>query len=183
MNRFIHMKYLLIFLLPFPFLSFGQSNQMLDSVNYYFYEILNHERDSINSYHEGDESFTPLVHVNIESDELKFVNPKKHLNKALYQIGNERKYTPHSTTNIENFLCSYSSYDFSENYEDPKEIAYEFFQSWKTSPKGHYDVMINANDWKDYIYDSFIILYKVDYNPKNSRKAWVMVATYTVFKD
>ncbi len=183
MNRFRNMKYLLIFLLPFPFLSFGQSSQMLDSVNFYFHEILNQERDSINVFHEGDEHFTPLVHVNIESDELKFKNPQKHLNKVFYEIGNKTKYTPHSTTNIENFLCSYSSSDFTEDYDDPKEIAKQFFHSWKTSPKGHYDVMINANDWKDYIYDSFIVLYKVEYNPKNSRIPWVMVATYTVFRD
>jgi hypothetical protein len=163
--------------------SFSQSTEMLDSVNYYFYELLTHERDSINTYHDGDENFIPLVHVSIETDESKFVNPIKHLDKAFYELGNEKKYTPHSTTNIENFLKSVSSWDFTGQYTDPKAIAKEFFMCWKNSPKGHYDVMVNANEWENYFYNSFIILYKIEFDPNNLRNSFVLAASYTVFKN
>lgn len=161
---------------------FSQSAEMLDSVNYYFYELLTHERDSVNTYHVGDESFIPLVHVSIETDESKFVNPIKHLDRAFYELGNEKRYTPHSTTNIENFLSSVHSWDFTDEYTDPKAIAKEFFLCWKNSPKGHYDVMVNANKWQHYFYDSFIVLYKIEYDTNNVRNSFVMAASYTVFK-
>ena len=42
--------------------------------------------------------------------------------------------------------------------------------------------MVNANVWDDYTYDSFIVLYKIEYDTNNLRP-FVMAASYTVFKN
>ena len=83
----------------------GQSKTYLDSVNYYFGILLNHERDSINQYrikHKTGEKI--LNRATEEKDESKFVNSWKHIGTNLsddanrpdspYPLFSDRGYRP-----------------------------------------------------------------------------------------
>ncbi len=173
------MKFLIsLFFLLTPLCVFSQSQSDIDSVNYYFNILLNHDRDSVRLHHGVN-----LNRVTIETDTTKFVDPLKHLDRCVDDLMYTGSYFPHSTTNIENFLATYSPYDFSSQYVDPKQIAYEFFNRWKNSPKGHYYVMISDKKWSkrdDWDYQTFIVLYKIKYD-SSSKNQWVLCATFTVF--
>ncbi len=167
-----------LFFLLTPLCVFSQSQSDIDSVNYYFNILLNHDRDSVRLHHNVN-----LNRVAIETDTTKFVDPLKHLDRCVDDLMYTGSYFPHSTTNIENFLSTYSPYDFSSQYVDPKQIAYEFFTRWKNSPKGHYYVMISDKKWSKqdgWDYQTFIVLYKMKYDP-DARNKWVLCATFTVF--
>jgi len=43
--------------------------------------------------------------------------------------------------------------------------------------------MVNANVWDDYTYDSFIVLYKIEYDTNNLHNPFVMTASHTAFKN
>ena len=167
-----------IFFLSTPICVFSQSQSDIDSVNYHFNILLNHDRDSIRLHQRSD-----LNKVTIETDVTKFINPLEHLDRCVDDLMYTGSYFPHSTTNIENFLATYSPYNFSSQYVDPKQIAYEFFTRWKNSPKGHYYVMISDKKWSkrdDWDYQTFIVLYKIKYD-SSSKNQWVLCATFTVF--
>ena len=69
----------------------GQSKTYLDSVNYYFGILLNHERDSINQYRIKYKTGKKILNRGTEEkDESKFVNPWKHIDYCIeesHQIG------------------------------------------------------------------------------------------------
>ena len=168
-----------LFFLSTPICVFSQSQSDIDSVNYHFNILLNHDRDSIRLHQRSD-----LNKITIETDVTKFINPLEHLDRCVDDLMYTGSYFPHSTTNIENFLATYSPYNFSSQYVDPKQIAYEFFTRWKNSPKGHYYVMISDKKWSkrdDWDYQTFIVLYKIKYDPE-AKTTWVLVATFTVFQ-
>ena len=166
-----------LFFLSTPICVFSQSQSDIDSVNYHFNILLNHDRDSIRLHQRSD-----LNKVTIETDVTKFINPLEHLDRCVDDLMYTGSYFPHSTTNIENFLATYSPYNFSSQYVDPKQIAYEFFTRWKNS-SGHFNMMMSDERWsKQYGWDyqTFIVLYKIKYDP-SSKNQWVLCATFTVF--
>ena len=168
-----------LFFLLTPLCVFSQSQSDIDSVNYYFNILLNHDRDSIRLHHGVN-----LNRVTIERDTTKFINPIEHLDRCVDDLMYTGSYFPHTTTNIENFLAIYSTRNISSQYVDPKQIAYEFFTRWKNSPKGHYYVMISDKKWSKrdgWDYQTFIVLYKMKYDP-DARNKWVLCATFTVFE-
>lgn len=170
------MKKLLILLLLIPTITFAQSEELMDSVNHYFGILLNNERDSINRVNSKNPNFVPLSRVTVESDRSKFVNPDKHLLKTISDIIKTRTYTPHSTTNKENFLAVNYLFDITSEYQDPKKVANEFFMVWKNSPK-HYDFMVNGGTWSNNPYQTFVVRYKMVYD-----KEFILSATFTVFQ-
>lgn len=170
------MKKVLLILLLIPSSMFAQSEELMSSVNYYFSILLNNERDSINEANSKNPNFTPLSRVIVETDKSKFVNPDKHISKTIYDIITTRTYTPHSTTNKENFLAVNYPFDITSEYQDPKKVANEFFMVWKNSPK-HYDFMVNGGTWSDNPYQTFVVRYKMVYD-----KEFILSATFTVFE-
>ena len=157
----------------------------LDSVNYHFGILLNHERDSINQHHKNDPTFRQLNYVIVETDKKKFVNPWKrkfvnpwkskfvnpwkHLEYCVEKIHNDPDFKPHTKTNKENFywdLPDFSSF----SYNEAKQIAEGLFRSWKNSD-GHYRFMIqrtsNPNSFwfESRDYTTFKILYINSYRP------------------
>ena len=174
------MKNLTNILLLLPLSSFAQSNDMIDSVNHYFSIILNNERDSINQYNVNDKSFKKLNSLKVETDSSKFVNPIKHIDNIITKIKLEENFQPHSTTNYENFHFELKAYDFGDNYSNPKKIAKQLFGSWKGS-HGHYIFMMNGERWTHFSYDTFKVLYKVEYYEIDNIPRSVLVATYMGF--
>lgn len=170
------MKNLLFVLLLVPTSIFAQSESLMDSVNYYFNILLNNERDSINKANSNNPNFKPLCKVSVELDSRKFVNPDKHISNAIFDIINLGRYTPHSTTNKENFLAVQYPFDITSDYNNPKKVANDFFTSWKNSPK-HYDFMVNSGIWVNWSYKTFIVRYKMVYD-----KNFTLVATFTGFQ-
>jgi hypothetical protein len=158
----------------------------LDSVNYYFGILLNHERDSINQHHKKDPTFRQLNYVIVETDKIKFVNPWKHLESCVEKIHNDPGFKPHTKTNKENFywdLPDFSSF----SYNDAKQIADGLFRSWKNSD-GHYRFMIqrtstpNSFWFKSRDYTTFKILYINSYRPERDFNHWVFVASFTAWE-
>lgn len=88
-----------LFFLSTPICVFSQSQSDIDSVNYHFNILLNHDRDSIRLHQRSD-----LNKVTIETDVTKFINPLEHLDRCVDDLMYTGSYFPHSTTNIENFL-------------------------------------------------------------------------------
>lgn len=159
----------------------------LDSVNYYFGILLNHERDSINYFHRADGGFVKLNHVVVETDRQKFVNPLKHLDYCIEKIHAVEPFYAHTTTNKENFHYSVGTMDYSSDYKNPKKVAHELFWSWKNSD-GHYKFMIQRVDDPKYFYfksrdyKTFKILMKWSFRPDQKRNKWVFVATFTAWE-
>lgn len=158
----------------------------LDSVNYYFGILLNHERDSINQHHKKDPTFRQLNYVIVETDKIKFVNPWKHLESCVEKIHNDPGFKPHTKTNKENFywdLPDFSSF----SYNDAKQIADGLFRSWKNSD-GHYRFMIqrtstpNSFWFESRDYTTFKILYINSYRPERDFNHWVFVASFTAWE-
>lgn len=175
------MKKLLILLLLFPSTMLAQSEELMDSVNYYFSILLNNERDSINRANINNRDFIFLDSVKVETDKRKFVNPDKHLSKIISDMRSKGRYTPHSTTNKENFLGVFSPMDLTLEYHDPKKVAKEFFNRWKKSP-GHYDFMVNGGTWSDNPYQTFVVRYKMTYKGVFMQDGmFLLAATFTVF--
>ena len=174
------MKKLIIILLLLPLSSFAQSNDMIDSVNHYFSILLNNERDSINQYNVNDKSFKKLNSLKVETDSSKFVNPIKHIDKIITKIKLGKSFYPHTTTNYENTHVELKVIDFGDEYSDPKKLAKDLFNSWKGSYK-HYIFMVNGEGWVDFSYNTFKVLYKVEYYEIDNIPRSVLVATYTGF--
>ena len=160
----------------------------LDSVNYHFGILLNHERDSINQYHKNDPTFRRLNYVIVETDERKFVNPWKHLEYTVEKIHNAESFYPHTKTNKENFYRHLGTGDFSPFfYKDAEQIADGLFRSWKNSD-GHYRFMIqrtskpNSFWFESRDYTTFKILYINSYRPERDFNHWVFVASFTAWE-
>jgi len=172
-----HMKKIILILLLLPLSVFSQSDEMIDSVNYYFGILLNNERDSVNQHNSSDKSFKKLNMLKVETDKRKFINPTKHINYLVRTISNPKSktYRPHSTTNFENTLIEF----WWSPEEDPKTTAKMFFDTWKKS-HGHYILMINGEKWSNSHFDTFKILYKSEINVGKGQYPF-LVATYTVF--
>jgi hypothetical protein len=166
-----------LFFLLTPLCVFSQSQSDIDSVNYYFNILLNHDRDSVRLHHNVN-----LNRVTIETDTTKFVDPLKHLDRCVDDLMYTGSYFPHSTTNIENFLCGYSMYSVLRDFTKPKDLALKFYTIWKNS-SGHFNMMMSDERWSKqngWDYQTFIVLYKIKYDP-NSKNQWVLCATFTVF--
>ena len=204
-----------ILFLSFPFVLFGQST-FLDSVNYYFGILLNQERDSINQYNKNNPEFTPLKYrfarfvnrrieknnpeftplnyVVVETDTTKFVNPWKHLEYCVEESHNYKTFNPHSTTNLENMMFSWSPGDMSLIHTNVKKEANLLFQGWKNS-SGHYKFMIQdtKNNLRYFLsgdYKTFKVLIEISYRSQytyedvkqNKHIPWVYVASFTAWE-
>jgi len=175
------MKKLLILLLLIPTTSFSQSEELMDSVNYYFSILLNNERDSINQANSKNPEFISLNKVIVETDRSKFINPDKHIEQCFEDLSKKGVCDAHSTTNKENSFFDFNVFDKTYHYSNPKVVAEEFFKGWKNSPR-HYDFMVNSGGWEQYPYKTFIIRYKMVYNQESDNMIkFRLVATYTGF--
>ena len=178
------MKKLFFIFLLLPLTVFSQTEQQMDSVNYYFNILLQRDRDSVNVYR--SKNGLPLINkVFIEPNRDLYVNPDQHIDYCIPKIHNVEEFFPHRGIYVENFHSTYAHYDFTMDYQNPKQLAHYLFQKWKTSPKGHYLMMISdPNFWPNTPFDyvSFVVRYKFSYNP-TSRIPYVMVATFTVYRE
>lgn len=185
-------KILILLSIVTPFLSWGQQMTFLDSVNYYFEILLNNERDSINEYNEiWNPQYKRLNHVTVETDESKFVNPWKHIDYCIERSHNYQSVC-HSTTNLENMKFAWCQGNVSILYSDPKEVAHEFFWSWKKSPL-HYKFMIQATVngekyFPDDDYKTFKVLLKTSYRNYSEQEVnqkkkirFAMVSSFTAW--
>ena len=173
-----------------PMVSFGQNNTFVDSVNYYFEILLRHDRDSVNQYRienniTDEFGFLRLLNtVTVESNRSLFVNPDEHINYCIEKIHTGSTYYPHAGIYYENFHYRASEVDITSKYSDPKFLAYYLYNKWKTSPKGHFLMMMTDPRWtkgQSWDYETFIVRYKFSYDPRKPKK-WVMVATMTVYE-
>lgn len=172
-------------LLMFPISMFAQTEQQMDSVNYYFNILLQRDRDSVNEYRSTNG--LPLINkVFIEPNKKLYVNPDQHIDYCISKIHNFEEYFPHRGIYVENLLWKVSSGNITEKYQKPKDLAKYFYSEWKTSTKGHYLMMMSdPNFWpntKGFDYVSFVVRYKISYNP-SKRIPWVMVSTFTVYRE
>lgn len=172
-------------LLMFPISMFAQTEQQMDSVNYYFNILLQRDRDSVNEYRST--IGLPLINkVFIEPNKKLYVNPDQHIDYCISKIHNFEEYFPHRGIYVENLLWKVSSGNITENFQKPKDLAKYFYSRWKTSTKGHYLMMMSdPNFWpntKGFDYVSFVVRYKISYNP-SKRIPWVMVSTFTVYRE
>jgi len=172
-------------LLMFPISMFAQTEQQMDSVNYYFNILLQRDRDSVNEYRST--IGLPLINkVFIEPNKKLYVNPDQHIDYCISKIHNSEEYFPHRGIYIENLLWKVSLDNITENFQKPKDLAKYFYSEWKTSTKGHYLMMMSdPNFWpntKGFDYVSFVVRYKISYNP-SKRIPWVMVSTFTVYRE
>jgi hypothetical protein len=163
---------------------FAQTEQQMDSVNYYFNILLQRDRDSVNEYR--SKNSLPLINkVFIEPNRDLYVKPDEHIDYCISKIHNSEEFFPHRGIYVENFHSLVSLDNITEYHQNPKKLAHYLFQRWKTSPKGHYLMMISdPNFWPNtpFEYVSFVVRYKFSYNP-SKRIPWVMVATFTVFRE
>ncbi len=175
------MKKLLFLFLLIPTSMFAQSEELMDSVSYYFGILLNNERDSINQANSKNPEYISLNRIIVETDRSKFIDPDKHIEQCIENLTNTGVCDPHSNTNKENSLFIFRIFDESSYFSNPTVAAEEFFKSWKISPK-HYDMMVNNHEWENYPYKSFIIRYKMIYNEESDNMLkFILVATYTGF--
>lgn len=169
---------------------FGQTTNFVDSLNYYFEILLRHDRDSVNQYRiennvlgEADQLWI-LKTVTVETDKDLYVKPDESLDYNLQRIQDGKSYTPHFGFYIDNFHLSLSTRNRTDEFSNPKILATFLYNGWKTSPKGHYLMMISDPKFyngHNYDYETFIVKYKISYNP-NKPNPWVMVASMTVYK-
>ena len=172
-------------LLMFPISMFAQTEQQMDSVNYYFNILLQRDRDSVNEYRSTNG--LPLINkVFIEPNKKLYVNPDQHIDYCISKIHNSEEFFPHRGIYVENFHSLVSLFDVTKFHKNPKELAKEFYMGWKKSPTGHYLMMMSdPNFWpntKGFDYVSFVVRYKISYNP-SKRIPWVMVSTFTVYRE
>ena len=178
------MNKLFLALLVLPISLLAQTEQQMDSVNYYFNILLQRDRDSVNEYR--SKNGLPLINkVFIEPNRDLYVNPDEHINYCISKIHNFEEYFPHRGLYVENLLWKVSLDNITEDYQKPKDLAKYFYSEWKTSTKGHYLMMMSdPNFWPNTPFDyvSFVVRYKISYNP-SKRIPWVMVATFNVYRE
>ena len=178
---------LLLFLSPL--LMWGQMTY-LDSVNYHFGIMLNHERDSINKFNKNNPDFQQLNYVVVETDSSKLIDPWNHIGQIISNIHHLNKFYPHSTTNKENTF--YNNFIEDIGYMDlsPYEMAKMLFMGFKNSPKGHYRFMIQDHSgapgpgwswFKSRDYKTFKILMCNSFDESMKCK-WVFAATFTAWE-
>ena len=176
------MNKLFLALLVLPISLLSQTEQQMDSVNYYFNILLQRDRDSVNEYR--SENGLPLINkVFIEPNRNLYVNPDQHIDYCISKIHNSEEFFPHRGIYVENFHYRGGVGDQTKFYQKPKDLAKYFYSEWKTSTKHYLMMMSDPNFWPNTPFDyvSYVVRYKISYNP-SKRIPWVMVSTFTVYR-